>query len=172
MSSKFNKTPLSKNKIGLVVHSCNSGTWEMEAREPGVQGQLQLYYESEASLDYMWLCFKKQTRRRWRMKNKIIIKYNLKKEGGEWLGRHLHRLFFCCCEKNTIQRQLAEGRLSWLTVPGGLSPLGVSLESVSLCIDHLLPLQFASTGVEAESVCHWPNCRGRELRAHILEPQA
>lgn len=37
----------------MVVHTCNPSTWELEARESGVQGRLWLHSEFEASVGEM-----------------------------------------------------------------------------------------------------------------------
>lgn len=47
----------------LVVHTCNSNTWEVEAEGPRIQDQIQLNSEFEASLDYIRAYFDRETDR-------------------------------------------------------------------------------------------------------------
>lgn len=44
---------------GLVAHTCNSSTWEVEADEPGIQGHPLLGKEFKASLGHLGGCFHK-----------------------------------------------------------------------------------------------------------------
>lgn len=47
-----------RSKLGVVVHSCSSSTWKVQARRSGIQGQPWLYNQFKANLDHMSLCLR------------------------------------------------------------------------------------------------------------------
>lgn len=51
-------SPPALHEPGLVVHTCNSKTQELEAGESEIQEHIELHNESEASLGYMKPCLK------------------------------------------------------------------------------------------------------------------
>lgn len=50
-------------KPGMVVHTYNLNTWEVESGESGVKGQVRLPNESETCHGSIRVCLKKQTQK-------------------------------------------------------------------------------------------------------------
>jgi hypothetical protein len=54
----------SLSKSFMMIHTCNSRIWEVEARGPEVQGELNYLGKLNASLGYKRPCLKKKERKK------------------------------------------------------------------------------------------------------------